>query len=77
MPTWLVILVVLLAVVPGAAVILAGVVAMFVAPADYDARRKRLAEGRCVHCGHDPRGAPGAAADASGSCPACGARECG
>lgn len=67
--TWLVIFLVLIAVVPGAAMILAGVVAMFFAPADYDLRRKRLAEGLCVHCGYDPRGS---AAGVSGLCPECG-----
>ena len=74
MPTWLDILlavVVLLAVIPGAAMILAGVLAMFFAPADYDVRRKRLAEGLCVHCGYDLRGTAGAAG-VSGLCPECG-----
>lgn len=71
MLTWLVIALVLVAVIPGAAMILAGVVAMFFAPADYDLRRKRLAEGLCVHCGYDLRGTHGAAG-ASGLCPECG-----
>lgn len=71
MLTWLVIALVLVAVIPGAAVILAGVVAMFFAPADYDLRRKRLAEGLCVHCGYDLRGSA-AAAGVSGLCPECG-----
>ena len=71
MPTWLLITLVVVAVVPGAVVVLAGVAAMFFAPADYDRRRKRLADGRCVQCGHDLRG--GMDADpATGACPACG-----
>jgi hypothetical protein len=36
MPNWLIILIVLLAVVPGAAVILIGVVALFLSPPAYD-----------------------------------------
>lgn len=71
MPTWLIILLVLLAVVPGAAVVLTGVIAMFFAPADYDRRRKRLAEGRCVHCGYALCGTDGAGG-VSGVCPTCG-----
>lgn len=74
MPTWLLIvlvLVVLLAVIPGAAVILAGVIAMFFAPADYDRRRRQLAEGLCVHCGYDLHGMAGATGD-GGLCPECG-----
>lgn len=71
MPTWVAILLVLFAVVPGAAVILVGVLAMFVAPADYDLRRKRLAQGLCVHCGYDLRGTAGTPG-ASGLCPECG-----
>lgn len=71
MLTGLVIVLVLVAVIPGAAMILAGVVAMFFAPADYDLRRKRLAEGLCVHCGYDLRGTTGAAG-VSGLCPECG-----
>ena len=71
MLTWLVIALVLLAVIPGAAVILAGVIAMFFAPADYDLRRKRLADGLCVHCGYDLHGTAGAAG-VSGLCPECG-----
>lgn len=71
MPTWLVITLIVLAVVPGSLVILAGVAAMFFAPADYDRRRRRLADGLCVHCGHDLRG--GMDADpTTGACPACG-----
>ena len=38
MPNWLIILLVALAVVPGVAVILTGVVAMFFAPAAFDRR---------------------------------------
>ena len=71
MPTWLLILIVVVAVVPGAVVVLAGVAAMFFAPADYDRRRKRLAQGLCVHCGYDVRSGPGAT-DASARCPECG-----
>ena len=70
MPTWLVIVILLLAVVPGAAMVLAGVIAMFFAPADYDLRRKRLAEGLCVHCGYDLRGH--VMEKGSGLCPECG-----
>jgi hypothetical protein len=40
MPNWFVIAVVLVAVVPGVVVILAGVVAMFVMPAKADAREQ-------------------------------------
>lgn len=69
MPTWLIVILVLLAVVPGALVILAGVYAMYVAPADYDLRRKRLAEGLCVQCGYDLRGR-----GEGGECPECGRR---
>ena len=70
MPDWLLITLVLVAVVPGAVMVLAGVIAMFFAPADYDRRRKRLAEGLCVHCGHDLRGSN--IDVATGVCPACG-----
>jgi hypothetical protein len=67
MPHWLIIFLVALAVVPGVLMILAGVYAMCVAPADYDRRRKRQHEHRCVHCGHDLRPTWGAA-----TCPHCG-----
>jgi len=79
MPTWLVILIVLVAVVPGALAILLGVIAMFFAPADYDLRRKRFDEGLCVYCGYDLRAHRGAGSGATGAggtngsaCPACG-----
>ncbi len=71
MPDWLVIVLGFLAVAPGVVIVLAGVVAMFFAPADYDLRRKRLAEGMCVHCGYDLRG--GTDVDpATSLCPECG-----
>ena len=71
MPPWFWVTLVALAVVPGVVMVLAGVVAMFVAPADYDRRRRRLAEGHCVHCGYDLRG--GTDVDpVTALCPECG-----
>ena len=44
MPTWLIVMLVLIAVVPGVVIVLAGVFAMFVMPADADARREEVSD---------------------------------
>jgi hypothetical protein len=66
MPTWFIVVIIIALVLPGAAIILGGVAAMFFAPAAYDRRKKWEAEGRCLNCG--------SAETIAGSplCPACG-----
>ena len=64
MPTWAIVLILVVLALPGIVAVLAGVIAMFFAPADYDRRKKWMDEGKCVYCGTD-------LGDSSARCPAC------
>ncbi len=66
MPHWLIVVVIIALALPGAAIILGGVAAMFFAPAAYDRRKKWEAEGKCPHCGS------GEIIEGSSVCPSCG-----